>query len=142
MWERARPEECEVVVVDEEERALRREMGETLARVEGAPGKEPGTGNIRGIGAEKWFGGKEGEAGRVDCEFALFLFSCALTVGFLGLRDGGELTCGSVSRLGEISGPHDAERFRHADYHAAGGGEGEREKRPRTEAIYSRLEAV
>ncbi|KAL2137190.1 hypothetical protein VTI74DRAFT_7737 [Chaetomium olivicolor] len=48
------------------EAALRREMSETLARVEAHPGKEKGTGNIRGIGAERRVDGWEGEAGRFD----------------------------------------------------------------------------
>lgn len=65
---------------DKWESALRREMGETLARVQGEPGKEPGTGNIRGIGAERWLEGKEGEAGRVDCESCLPSFTFLLVV--------------------------------------------------------------
>ncbi|KAK4239614.1 hypothetical protein C8A03DRAFT_13993 [Achaetomium macrosporum] len=48
------------------EAALRREMGETLARVEREPGREPGTGNIRGIGGERRIWGWEGEAGQLD----------------------------------------------------------------------------
>ncbi|KAK4156722.1 hypothetical protein C8A00DRAFT_30385 [Chaetomidium leptoderma] len=48
------------------EAALKREMDETIARVEAVPGKEAGTGNVRGIGAERRVGGLEGEGGRVS----------------------------------------------------------------------------
>ncbi|KAK4123352.1 hypothetical protein N657DRAFT_690965 [Parathielavia appendiculata] len=48
------------------EAALRREMQATLDRVAETPGKEPGTGNIRGIGAERRVETIECEAGRMD----------------------------------------------------------------------------
>ncbi|KAL2024634.1 hypothetical protein VTK56DRAFT_6835 [Thermocarpiscus australiensis] len=49
------------VTFDKWEAALRREMQVTLDRVERENGKEPGTGNIRGIGAER-------RVGRVDVD--------------------------------------------------------------------------
>ncbi|KAL1837910.1 hypothetical protein VTJ49DRAFT_3256 [Mycothermus thermophilus] len=48
------------------EAALRREMQVTLGRVEESPGNEPGTGNIRGIGAERRVDGRVCEGGSVD----------------------------------------------------------------------------
>ncbi|KAL2141110.1 hypothetical protein VTI28DRAFT_2800 [Corynascus sepedonium] len=51
---------------DKWEAALRREMTATLERVEATPGKEPGTGNIRGIGAERRVDGAEVEGGTMD----------------------------------------------------------------------------
>jgi hypothetical protein len=52
---------------------LRKEMQATLDRVEAEPGKEPGTGNVRGIGAERRVDGVEFEGGKMDCEF-VYLF--------------------------------------------------------------------
>jgi hypothetical protein len=60
------------------EAALRREMQETIARVERTPGKEPGTGNIRGIGGERRVWGWQGEAGQVDCKLAGYFVLCGL----------------------------------------------------------------
>jgi hypothetical protein len=54
------------------EAALRREMQVTLDKVAETPGMEPGTGNIRGIGAERRVGAVECEGGRMDGEFLLF----------------------------------------------------------------------
>ncbi|KAK4252097.1 reticulocyte-binding protein 2 a [Corynascus novoguineensis] len=51
---------------DKWEAAFRREMTATLERVEATPGKEPGTGNIRGIGAERRVDGAEVEGGTMD----------------------------------------------------------------------------
>ena len=51
------------------EMGLRREMGDTL---------EKKVGEGRGLGAERWLGGREDGSGRVDCEFA-FLF-CSVFV--------------------------------------------------------------
>jgi hypothetical protein len=48
-------------------------MQVTLERVEAVPGKEPGTGNIRGIGAERRVDGVDFEGGKMDGEFPLFL---------------------------------------------------------------------
>ncbi|KAK3295705.1 uncharacterized protein B0H64DRAFT_460264 [Chaetomium fimeti] len=47
------------------EAALRREMQVTLERVEAEPRKEPGTGNVRGIGAERKVDGVEFEGGKM-----------------------------------------------------------------------------
>lgn len=58
---------------DKWEAALRREMQVTLERAAASPGKVPGTGNVRGIGAERRVDGVEVEVGRMDGEF-LFLF--------------------------------------------------------------------
>lgn len=44
-------------------------MKVTLKRVEETPGMEPGTGNIRGIGAERRVDGKVCDDGTVDCKF-------------------------------------------------------------------------
>lgn len=51
------------------EAALRREMQVTMQRVKETPGKEPGTGNIRGIGAERRVDGKVCEGGTMDRKF-------------------------------------------------------------------------
>jgi hypothetical protein len=44
-------------------------MQVTLDRVETEPGKEPGTGNVRGIGAERRVERVEFEGGKMDGEF-------------------------------------------------------------------------
>jgi hypothetical protein len=62
---------------DKWEAALRREMQVTLDRVADTPGMEPGTGNIRGIGAERRVGAVECEGGRMDggfCSFSPLIF--------------------------------------------------------------------
>ena len=59
------------------EMGLRREMGDTL---------EKKVGEGRGLGAEKWLGGRDEGLGRVDCEFAFLLcpfFFTAATVPVL-----------------------------------------------------------
>ncbi|KAH6636305.1 hypothetical protein F5144DRAFT_487209 [Chaetomium tenue] len=48
------------------EAALKEEMQVTLDRVEAEPGKEPGTGNVRGIGAERRVERVEFEGGKMD----------------------------------------------------------------------------
>ncbi|KAL2156356.1 hypothetical protein VTH82DRAFT_1101 [Thermothelomyces myriococcoides] len=48
------------------EAALRKEMEASLERVQATPGKEPGTGNIRGIGAERRVERVETEAGTME----------------------------------------------------------------------------
>lgn len=56
------------------EAALRKEMEASLERVQATPGKEPGTGNIRGIGAERRVERVETEAGTMECKsYSFFL---------------------------------------------------------------------
>jgi hypothetical protein len=66
------------------EAALRREMQATMHRVNETAGKEPGMGNIRGIGAERRVDGKVCEGGTMDREFSSFLFSPSLSCGWAG----------------------------------------------------------
>jgi hypothetical protein len=65
---------------------LRREMQATMQRVGETSGKEPGTGNIRGIGAERRVDGKVCEGGTMDREFSSFLFSSSIFLRVGGSR--------------------------------------------------------
>jgi hypothetical protein len=66
------------------EAALRREMQATMHRVNETAGKEPGMGNIRGIGAERRVDGKVCEGGTMDREFSSFLFPPPFSCGWAG----------------------------------------------------------
>jgi hypothetical protein len=59
-------------------------MQATMQRVKETSGKEPGTGNIRGIGAERRVDGKVCEGGTMDREFSSFLFPPLFSCGWAG----------------------------------------------------------
>lgn len=115
------------------EAALRREMQETLARCKG---KEAGTGNIRGIGAERRAGRVEMPEGILEGK-SLTSKCCSCFVVGKWLTQG---WC-SIPCFGKVPRTDDAAGFCHAAHDAAAGGR-ETWETPSTEAVCLGIEAL